>query len=426
MTWNTLAYLGEQFWVSLPLFLRRGILAWWCRRITAIKRTSEQPSILFLPLVSWYFAGFQRPQQMARSLAEMGCPTFYCEPITPSFADVRPKEKLRRAVGLTKLSDRLCLIRGPKIFVRDILRFCAFDAVVMSWPWQSKWFAPESSALLIYEMVDDHSLEGEDDGSSLLLHQWLVKEADLVVATADDLLAQLKSLRPDALLVRNGVRPEDWTLPDPPEVPLDMVEARKSQVVIGYVGAFASWFDWRLWEGLARARPTWAFVLIGYPADDSGRKIISEASKVPNIYYLGPKSQSELKTYLHHFDVATIPFVLNPITHACSPLKLFEYMACGKPIVATPMREIAKYQAVRFANDLNSFLNEIESALVTCDALEFKKALKDELRDNTWRDRAGYLLKMLKEVQQRQGRVPRRSSSQSASQFTAAWLDTRE
>ena len=92
----------------------------------------------------------------------------------------------------------------------------------------------------------------------------------------------------------------------------------------------AEWFDWPLWIHAAKARPNWSFVLIGPAYDGDIAAVHARAAAAPNIHYLGPKRYDELPGYMQFVDVATIPFVLNAITHACSPVKLFEYMAAGK------------------------------------------------------------------------------------------------
>ncbi|MBQ5347017.1 MAG: glycosyltransferase, partial [Ruminococcus sp.] len=70
-----------------------------------------------------------------------------------------------------------------------------------------------------------------------------------------------------------------------------------------------------------------------------------------------------LPYYATHFSVCTIPFLVNDITQATSPIKLFEYMALGKPIVTTAMNECKKYKSVMIAEDKKDFLEKIEKAI---------------------------------------------------------------
>jgi glycosyltransferase involved in cell wall biosynthesis len=187
-----------------------------------------------------------------------------------------------------------------------------------------------------------------------------------------------------------------------------MTAARNAKVVVGYYGAIARWFDWPMWEFAARSRPAWSFILIGFPYDVKGCEYLERAKSLANVHFLGPKPYHELKRYLACFDVATIPFVLDAITHACSPVKLFEYMAAGKPVVATKMRQVLKTEGVLFAEGNDDFVRRLEEA-VRChqDAL-YVARLRSEASANSWRSRAQVLLDALREVRHRQNGVPRR------------------
>jgi glycosyltransferase involved in cell wall biosynthesis len=114
--------------------------------------------------------------------------------------------------------------------------------------------------------------------------------------------------------------------------------------IIGYYGALAKWFHYRLLARVAWQRSDYQFILIGPDYDGSIKTSLIQ--EVGNIHWLGPKTYKELPRYLKYFDVATIPFQLNEVTHSTSPLKLFEYMSAGKPVVTTAMHECEKYPVV--------------------------------------------------------------------------------
>ena len=116
------------------------------------------------------------------------------------------------------------------------------------------------------------------------------------------------------------------------------------------------------------------------------------------------KPYSALPAYLQHFDVATIPFILNPITHATSPVKLFEYMAAGKPVVATKMREILKYSSVFFTDGGDDFVRSIDKALASRSDPAYLDLLAREAQANTWRERASTLGNLMHAVETRQAR----------------------
>jgi hypothetical protein len=236
-----------------------------------------------------------------------------------------------------------------------------------------------------------------------------VKSADVVAATADEIFMLLKKERPDTLLLPNAVRLEDWISTGSNAVPNDMKEARNAEVVIGYYGSIAEWLDWTLLENVAAEKRDWAFVLIGPTHGESDQEAIEKyIRRVPNLHYLGPKKYSALSSYLFHFDIAIIPFVLNEVTHAVSPVKLFEYMAAGKPIVASPMREILKYKSVMFADSSEMFVDQLEKALDLQTNPDYLNTLRIEAESNTWISRAQSLLAALESVSQGQRGIARR------------------
>ncbi len=368
-------------------------------QLAQLIQTNSKPSIFFLPTHTWFSTAFQRPQQMARALSEVGCTVIYYEPWENSQIVINKKERKERCfIGVRKLAPKLYLIRCPENLLLGILSVCEPDAFLMLWPEQTKYIPERTSSIIVYENIDSHDLitYATEDWNNLHL-KW-VKKANIVVATADDLFCMLRNIRPDTLLLPNGVRIEDWVSTKSCLPPRDMIEASYSSVVVGYYGSIAEWFDWKMWKYAAKAKQDWSFVIIGLPYDGNFEKIMEHIKCFPNIYYLGPKSYKSLPSYLTYFDVATIPFVVNRITNACSPIKLFEYMAAGKPIVATPMREILKYKSVLIAETPEAFVKNLEKALSIKDDLKYQLILKQEAEANTWCSRAEVLRSKIEKV----------------------------
>ena len=114
--------------------------------------------------------------------------------------------------------------------------------------------------------------------------------------------------------------------------------------------------------------------------------------KRPNVWWLGPKSYDALPAYLEHFSVATIPFKVNDVTHGVSPLKLFEYMAGGKPVVTSAMREAQHYENVLVAHDPDEWVKLLVRAVGLNSDPEFVAGLQRVARANTWEQRVGTLI----------------------------------
>ena len=124
---------------------------------------------------------------------------------------------------------------------------------------------------------------------------------------------------------------------------------------------------------------------------------------MPNVHWLGRKKYIQLPTYLAHFTAAIIPFKLEELTHATSPLKLFEYMAGGKPVVATPMAESTRFPGVLTAAVPVEFAEQLDVAIMLRQDSEYLALIDGIARENTWKARADTLLAQIA-TQKRQSR----------------------
>ncbi|HWC64982.1 MAG TPA: glycosyltransferase, partial [Thermoanaerobaculia bacterium] len=163
--------------------------------------------------------------------------------------------------------------------------------------------------------------------------------------------------RPDALYLPNGVDPSHFGRPGPTPADAFALSPSARRPIAGYYGAIASWFDAALLEDVARRLPGWDFLLIG-PFYHWALEPWGLLNR-PNVRWLGPREYAELPGYLAAFDVAIIPFVVNEITLATSPLKLFEFFAGGKPVVSTPLPECEAFPEVRIASDAAGFARAV-------------------------------------------------------------------
>ena len=107
--------------------------------------------------------------------------------------------------------------------------------------------------------------------------------------------------------------------------------------ILGFHGLIADWVDLALIAEVARLQPTWSVVLVGRSNTD-----LTPLANLKNVHLLGHRLYARLPEYLHGFDVAILPFVLNALTEAANPLKLREYLAAGLPVIAAPLTEIKK------------------------------------------------------------------------------------
>ena len=138
-------------------------------------------------------------------------------------------------------------------------------------------------------------------------------------------------------------------------------------------------------------------MLFGIKYDDSYDK--SGIEQCENIHFCGSKPYDILQNYAAHIDVLTIPFLINDITKATSPVKLFEYMALNKPIVTTDMDECRKYKSVLIGHSRQEFIELLDHAMSLYGNEEYMQLLNKEALENTWQEKAGCILKELKKYE---------------------------
>lgn len=220
-----------------------------------------------------------------------------------------------------------------------------------------------SDPVVVYDILDDLSIYdsgevGLPEGDRVRTHHGpLVEQASVVIASAPVLIGRHRHERDDILLVENGVDVAQFSSPRPR--PTDLPEGRP---LIGYHGAVASWFDFGLLEATAAANPDWDFVLLGPVLPD----VASEATRIgarDNVHFLGERSSDDIVAYVQAFDVGVIWFVVDHLTEAVSPLKMFEYLAADTPAVSTPLPAARAVPQVRVAASPVEMSSAIRAAL---------------------------------------------------------------
>jgi len=132
---------------------------------------------------------------------------------------------------------------------------------------------------------------------------------------------------------------------------------------LGFYGVIDERFDTELLDRVAAARPDWSFVMVGPVVKISD----GDLPKRPNIHYLGGKTYDQLPAYLSGWDVALMPFAMNESTQFISPTKTPEYLAGGRPVVSTPVKDVVRHygqlEGVKIASTPEEFVAACEQAL---------------------------------------------------------------
>jgi hypothetical protein len=226
--------------------------------------------------------------------------------------------------------------------------------------------------------MDDHAGFSFHTAETTALEAGLIRGADLILASSRPLQEKIARSNREAVLLRNACDYEHFA---------SVTRHGSHRPVIGYYGAIADWFDSDLVADLAEHQPGWDFVLIGstFAAD------VSRLRNLPNVQLVGERPYGELPRWLSRFDVAILPFRRTPLTEATNPVKAYEIMAAGLPLVSVPLPEIVEFgDLVRLASTPVEFEKQIRAELGNRDEIlvERRRAFA---RGQTWEERVRQL-----------------------------------
>lgn len=240
---------------------------------------------------------------------------------------------------------------------------------------------------VVYEYIDEITpqITGNIPQQVYERHEYIMQNTDIIViATSDKLYNQARKYRAENIaMINNGVDYDFWHIDrrniECPEELKPILAQNK--IVVGYHGALAKWIDYDLLIEIAKDG-RYALVLIGYEHDENLKK--SKLLNYDNVYYLGAKSYHVLNKYAAFYDVGILPFEINDITLSVSPVKIFEYMAEGKPVVSYALPECLKYESCLCAYSKEEFMRKLEQAVQLRDDSDYQKKLAKDAQDNTW------------------------------------------
>jgi GT2 family glycosyltransferase/SAM-dependent methyltransferase/glycosyltransferase involved in cell wall biosynthesis len=361
----------------------------------AASRRPVKYDVVILAIIDFDFR-FQRPQQIAVQFARSGHRVLWVSPtrfLQPDSEKAYELSLLRENLWEVHLRGQL-----PDVYLgrlepdhaaglfESLRTLCQDFAVSEScallqlpfWRQIGLSLRSEFGSRLVYDCMDEWATFPSMGAFNLSEEESLVRECDLLVVTGHQLLEKFRKAGLKPLLARNAADFEFYERARPTGA-LDAI----AKPIVGFFGGIAAWVDLDLVYEVARLRPAYSFVLIGQVFGHD----TSRLEALQNVHLLGSKHYSELPGYLIGFDVCMIPFVLNEVTKAADPVKLYEYFSLGKPVVATDLAELAQCEELLYiAHDAVDFAAKVDVALREDDP-QLRKCRIEFAATNTWKAR---------------------------------------
>ena len=331
----------------------------------------EPATLICFSHLRWNFV-FQRPQHLMCRFSREMTVVFWEEPVeigpretaylqvreandAPNVRLVVPHlpqgmpEDAREAALMRLLDAHVAAIRGPLI---------AWYYTPMMLPF-SRHIEP---SVTVYDAMDELSKFKFAPAQLLELEAELLKRADIVFTGGSSLYEAKKDRHANVHCFPSSVDRVHFLKARARQFdPSDQEDLPKPR--LGFYGVIDERFDTRLLDKAAEMRPDWSFVIVGPVVKISE----DELPKRPNIHYLGGKTYAELPAYLSGWDVALMPFAMNESTQFISPTKTPEYLAGGKPVVSTPIKDVVRHyghlEGVKIAATPEEFVTACEEAL---------------------------------------------------------------
>ncbi|MDR3213580.1 MAG: glycosyltransferase [Azoarcus sp.] len=248
---------------------------------------------------------------------------------------------------------------------------------------------------LLYHCVDDlAAVPGVDAEAFRQAEQKLLEKADAVFATSKPLAEHCAHLNPNTHFLPNVADADHFGRAlEPGPIPDDLAAIPEPRLV--YHGVLSDFkVDFALLRKAAQLRPDWHWILIGEEREGQKSGLLAQLAELPNVHLMGHRSYETLPDYLRGIQVGILPSLINDYTRSMFPMKYFEYLAAGLPVVSTPLEFTQTHRAgLEIAQTAEEMINAVERQIQR--GRFFAKEVSNMIADNTWRTRTEKMLETI-------------------------------
>ncbi|MGX7377181.1 glycosyltransferase [Carnobacterium maltaromaticum] len=387
-----------------------------------MQNKNEQKKILYISLVDWFWIK-QRPHHIPEILSERDHVDFVCirswikNDKTLQIHDTS-EENLDKVVF--KINDNLTVYRKKilpkgaiplirtlninlfmKPFLSKLQKNNKYDAVILTHPSQFAFLdkIKFKNTKIIYDCMDNYgAFTGAASSTIASAEALLVKRADFVIVSSNNLKNKLTENYPNEAkkltVINNGVDMKTFTLNQTIDTKETEIVKANNRKKVAYIGTISDWVNISMIYKLAKEMSNVDFYVVG-PLD---RHInMDEYNDLDNMIFTGPQPYYTVPAIIKQMDVMIMPFVLNEVVESVNPVKIYEYLAMGKPVIATGYSET--YQ---FANLIETYNTETEFAELLKNQLAINSDNPDLIEkriafasNNSWKQRANGFKKLI-------------------------------
>ena len=254
---------------------------------------------------------------------------------------------------------------------------------------------------IIYHSVDDlTSVPGIDKDAIEDGEKYLLEKADLIFTTSMELKKKYSTIQKDISKIHYFSNVADLdhfsVARNPGEIPEDIMDIPHPRIC--YVGVLTDFkIDFKLIHKVIKGNPDWHWIFIGEEREGQKNTEIAELDKYENTHFLGYRPYSVIPDYLRGMDIAVIPSLINSYTRSMFPMKFFEYLAAGLPVIATEIPSLEEFSHLFHKTpDASSMAGQIQSILDNRSKGNQVINSLDEISEYSWERRFEKMMDLIK------------------------------